>query len=314
MAAFNFVHKIRTTLGWDTYFPKTTAAQIIESEDRQFVTATQKTEFANRTPFAQDINGARIMRNLTARHTDVGGYVYGAVKIKLPNSANDSMLNIVIKGYDYYNGAWELIVGGYLYTAANRWHEPSAVCTTSNLVNDKVRFGRDSSNRWCIVIGDVTDGVLSPTVAVESVVSGYMPLSFEGWEVTYETNLSDITFTGGTHHANKIPVQTPWFELVLQNGAMSSPGNPPQYSKDGNIVFLRGEIIPNSTGYIRVASLPDGFRPVRQFTYPVDVSLDYTASSFSRKVGISSTGAIFFGVSSEPNLPWDIHNSFRAEF
>lgn len=76
------------------------------------------------------INGSVLNYNssvATRHYRDVAFYTYnggvtGTMKITMPKHWSTTMLQAVIKGYNYSaNGAWEVELSGYNYNSPNSW-------------------------------------------------------------------------------------------------------------------------------------------------------------------------------------------------
>tara|TARA_B110000114_G_scaffold90939_1_gene96034 strand:+ start:2968 stop:3687 length:720 start_codon:yes stop_codon:yes gene_type:complete len=132
----------------------------------------------------------------------------GAIKIRLPNSWNNSMLKLFIEVYDYTtNESFSLIVSGYLYTGGTTWYNTSVQILGSKTDrNFTVRFGHDGT-KCCIYIGELNSAWRYVKVAITRAMLSHLNYSpdlwLKGWQISIETkSLQNITRT----HANNLPV------------------------------------------------------------------------------------------------------------
>lgn len=131
--------------------------------------------------------------NLAAYSSDSSN-VAGTIKITLPVGFQNTMIRMVITGYDYSSsGAWELELSGYPYPTPT-WRNTSAVLRGPARFNS-VRFGYDGTYA-CIWLTSLAGAVASdytsqyPKVVVREVFVGHTGRSADwhkGWAVSMDT-------------------------------------------------------------------------------------------------------------------------------
>ena len=127
----------------------------------------------------------------------------GTIKITLPVSWTNTMMNIEIDGYDYgQTGAWKLILGGYNYAggttpatvATGYWNNYNAILITSagSPRFNKVRFAHDGT-RCCILLGVTTTSWQYPAIHISKVETSHSnTLPRDGWTITQITDETGI--------------------------------------------------------------------------------------------------------------------------
>lgn len=110
----------------------------------------------------------------------------GTIKITLPQSWSNTMLNIKIKGYNHttLTNAWELLIGGYTNSTTSTWSTSSA-STPNNIPFTLVRLAHDGT-KCCILLGTTTTNWSYPKIIIESVLTSN---SATGWDTGYVTSL-----------------------------------------------------------------------------------------------------------------------------
>ncbi|TXG84877.1 MAG: hypothetical protein E6R13_02600 [Spirochaetes bacterium] len=146
------------------------------------------------TPQANQIQSYRDV----VRYTGNNSTVTGAIKIKLPKMASDTMLNIKIKMYNYdtISGASEIILGFCNHTSGFVNH---SCVINGKMKSEVVRLGRSATEDY-ILLGDVTTAWNYPKVIVSEVMSTYQNTTGwgTGWAVSVLTALSADTFVTPT--------------------------------------------------------------------------------------------------------------------
>lgn len=119
----------------------------------------------------------------------------GTIKITLPVSWTNTMLNLRIIGYSYNTiGSWSLDLGGYNYSTTPAWMTVTAR-GSDVLPFTSVRFGHDGTN-CCILLGITSTVWNYPKIIVKDVLLGHMfTLSqwTSGWTITQITDETGIT-------------------------------------------------------------------------------------------------------------------------
>jgi fibronectin-binding autotransporter adhesin len=163
-----------------------------------------------------DTTGNYRYRNVTSYQNNVDN-LDGALVINVPDGFN-TMMNISIKGYNYAsaNGAWELILGGYVYNDGNTWINTSAEIRGKAPFN-RVRFMQEGGAPR-IVLGNDTDldNWKYPQVSIDVDIAGYSGQAnyLTGWGAALSTDVS--TFTTPVEPALRQTVYSN--ETFLQNG------------------------------------------------------------------------------------------------
>ena len=111
----------------------------------------------------------------------------GAIKITLPKGFTNANIAIDIKGFDgaVNTTAYTLQLGGYAKKTTASWKN----CTADILGKSpfsKVKFGKDSSNKACIILGDSSTKWVTPSLLIDQVlVSGEDSADWSsGWSIT----------------------------------------------------------------------------------------------------------------------------------
>lgn len=93
---------------------------------------------------------------------------------------------------------------------------------------------------------------------------------------------------------NRIPTDTGWLDLTLNEGIESYSANQkPQYRKIGKIVFIRGAVTNIPERNTILATLPEGFRPVSvSNTYVQNTSLRTGDFAMIARLTINTSGVL----------------------
>jgi hypothetical protein len=149
----------------------------------------------------------------------------GYLKITLPVSWNESMVQFTVDVYEYFNGgAKSFTFAGYLYSGGSYWYQTSAyMLTDADTAEYTIRFGHDGTK--CAVYIDDGGGASGswsyPQVRVRDVMVGYSGYAVnnwvDGWSVGFTTSLGTISQTqtcggggavNGVGAANKVAFWT----------------------------------------------------------------------------------------------------------
>jgi hypothetical protein len=174
----------------------------------------------------------------------------GAIKITLPQSWTDSMVDFFVDVFHYNNPerSFSLMVGGYTDLISQLWTNERVRITGSIASNNRVRFGHDGA-KCCIVIGDVTDVSSYPKISIRDVMIGHNNIAVAGWDddwnVEYITSVSGIVFTGDlsdnlidSGRANKVE----W-------GGVDGGNKPADNATDNSNVLTADGLIKETTRY-----------------------------------------------------------------
>lgn len=154
-----------------------------------------KSKFTENIAF--DRGNQRLYQNVASYDTSTSA-VTGTLKITLPKSWSNTMMNMKIRGYDYYSttGGWELMLGGYNAVSGTAWKYCSAVLLGSSPFTS-VRFGHDGTN-CCILLGITTTSWRYIRLVIEQLMAGYG--NYFGWDsgysFTFITDETGITVSG----------------------------------------------------------------------------------------------------------------------
>lgn len=146
-----------------------------------------------------DVDGATLFasggvyhyKNL-AHFSVASSSVTGTIMITLPKRASTTMMQVIIKGYNYssIHGAWEVTIGGYNYTSG--WVSYSANISGTPPFNI-VRLGRTATND-VILLGTTTTVWNYPRVEVTDMIASYANQTGwgEGWSISQTTDESAL--------------------------------------------------------------------------------------------------------------------------
>lgn len=138
-------------------------------------------------------------------YRDVAGYstqnaganTTGTLKITLPVSWTNTLLNITIKGYEHRAGSnWFVEVSGF--NTPPVWSQPS-VTLSPNCPFTSVRFAHDGA-KCCILLGTTSTVWQYPQIVVSDVYASYIGgnLFGTGWGMAFITSETGITVSGST--------------------------------------------------------------------------------------------------------------------
>lgn len=125
-----------------------------------------------------------------------GGTQTGTVEIVMPSGWSNTMLHIVVRGYDYTsNGAWTAVIGGYNYSTNSAWYNYSARIDGPAPFS-QVRLAYDTSlGRNVILLGGVSTAWNYSTIEVSEVLATYSNITGwgTGWSLALLTSESNIS-------------------------------------------------------------------------------------------------------------------------
>lgn len=160
---------------------------------------------------------------------DVAGYinggssVTGTMKITLPVGWTNTMMSIIIRGYNHVipGGAYEYTLSGY--NVASAWSKPQVLASGNVPTVLPIRFGFDGT-KACILIGDVTTTWGYPRLAITDVITSYNGANTgwdAGWVITPITDETGITVSGTAYPNSSIFAKS--IELGSQANEPSQP-------------------------------------------------------------------------------------------
>jgi hypothetical protein len=144
------------------------------------------------------ING---LAGSTRHYRDIASFyntnvVTGIIKILLPVSWMDSMINIELRGFNYTSSSsnWSANLSGYNYGVGSQWIYPAAVLSP-NCPFNSVRFGYDSATgKCCILLGTTTTSWAYPAIKASAIVSYNNQANYgTSWLMSLITNENGIT-------------------------------------------------------------------------------------------------------------------------
>lgn len=150
---------------------------------------------------------------------DVAGYinggasVTGTMKITLPVGWTNTMMSIIVRGYNHVTpgGAYEYTLSGY--NVASAWSKPQVLASGNVPTVLPIRFGFDGT-KACILIGDTTTSWNYPRLAITDVITSYAGANTgwdAGWVIAPITDETGITVSGTAYpntvvHATSLEV------------------------------------------------------------------------------------------------------------
>jgi hypothetical protein len=173
----------------------------------------------------------------------------GTLELIMPKYGSNTMLHIVIKGYDYSGyGAWQVIIGGYNYYD-HTWHNTS-VQYSGRVPFTQVRLGNNGAND-VILLGTTTTTWQYPQIEVAEVIATFG--STTGWGTGWSAallasesgfaNLTTLTpdILAGSGGNIGIGTMTPGSQLHIYGttgltlDASANAGNPLNFNAGGGV-------------------------------------------------------------------------------
>ncbi|GAH42125.1 unnamed protein product, partial [marine sediment metagenome] len=154
----------------------------------------------------------RVYRDV-ACYSEMGPDLTGWMKVVLPQTWTNTMIQFKVEGYDYSTrGAWGIVVSGYNYLASATWINPRVDVLYGIPPFVRVRFGVESSGKCSIMLGEGPDTVWQyPNLIIFEVIAGYSQVEDwdDGWVISRTTSLAGFTtkksvsFSTGMSDLNK---------------------------------------------------------------------------------------------------------------
>ncbi|WP_326514775.1 gp53-like domain-containing protein [Clostridium intestinale] len=174
-------------------------------------------------PLVAGGNSAGVHYRDVATYNNNNTSVTGILKIKLPKSWSNTMLDLVIKGHTHGgigSGAWELRLGGYNYASGPIWQQLSAVLNREAPFT-QVRFAHDGTN-CCILLGTLTTTWNYPKLIISEVLAAFSNQTGwdTGWDISViasETGLTNIQSLDAS-------LSNQSYALTQPSGAAKDPG------------------------------------------------------------------------------------------
>ena len=125
------------------------------------------------------------------------GVITGAIKIRLPNRASNSMWNMTVKIYDYDGSVAQYQIGNYAYSAGG-YQSAASFVGSGSAPPRTVRIGNDGTYD-CVWIGETGSTWSYPVVAVTEFFAGFRGGNSaawaNNWNVSYATSLGTVATT-----------------------------------------------------------------------------------------------------------------------
>lgn len=134
--------------------------------------------------------------------------VTGALKIQLPVSWTNAMMNFEVDIYNYNTASVSTYhISGYNYAPSTKWQNIAAYSNgVGNKSNLTVRFGHDGTY-CCVLIGEVDTVWSYPQITVRDVYLGYSTQNIatwsKGWELSFVTTLPTISANAVIENPNR---------------------------------------------------------------------------------------------------------------
>lgn len=139
----------------------------------------------------------------SVKYNNVASYYYGGanntgtLKITLPVSWNNAMMNIKITGFDYSTrGSWELSLGCYNFSTGWSMLSASVVSYSgTSLPFSSVRFAHDGS-KCCILLGNTATIWQYPSIEITEVLASHNGATGLGGDWTMSVITSETGISG----------------------------------------------------------------------------------------------------------------------
>lgn len=114
------------------------------------------------------------------------GTVTGTVKLTMPGTWSNTMLRVVVRGFNLTtNSTWEAVVSGYCYSTTPAWLNTTAD-VRGNAPFMTVRLGHDGT-KLCLLLGTTTTVWQYPAIVVADVQASFTAVT--GWGAGWATSL-----------------------------------------------------------------------------------------------------------------------------
>lgn len=194
-------------------------------------------------------------RVLSVAKSHFNGTVTGALLIEVPSGTGSTFMGtITITGYNYLStqGAWRIVVGGYLYTPAGvacSWVNTS-VHVEGNPPSDMVQFlssGMDTTSRWAILIGDAATAWAYATISVDVTGSRSNTVLYEPWPTSIVTTWTAWTTVNSTINSPRMDGYWQAYTPALVGVTIGNGSIVGRYSRIGNTVTYEAKLTFGST-------------------------------------------------------------------
>jgi hypothetical protein len=131
---------------------------------------------------------SRIFAPKGAAYSYTPGNITGAIKIRLPIRANDTMWGMKVRIYSYStHQTSEYLLGNYSYSAG-AWNYSATYLGGQSSSAQTVRFGNEGGYD-CVWIGETSTGWSHPVVSVMDFMGGYSNGSTGNWQNNWEISI-----------------------------------------------------------------------------------------------------------------------------
>ena len=182
--------------------PNNTANQVVQRDSSGNFSANLITSAVRGQSSREFYSGAAGLYHWhdVAGYINGGSSVTGTMKITLPVGWTNTMMSIIIRGYNQMGqgGAYEYTISGY---NASPWTRRAAVVSGNVPTVLPIRFGFDGT-KACILIGDVTTAWAYPRLAITDVITSYAGANTgwdAGWVIAPITDETGITVSGAAY-------------------------------------------------------------------------------------------------------------------
>ena len=165
---------------------------------------------------------SRVFAPKGAAYSYTPGTVTGAIKIRLPNRANDTMWSMKVRIYNYQtNQTAEYLLGNYSYSAGAYNYSATYLGGESSAART-VRFGNEGGYD-CVWIGETSTVWTHPVVSVMDFMGGYSNGSAGNWNNGWEISLVTSFGTVAASQTPNIRTANAYSTTTSADSAMYSP-------------------------------------------------------------------------------------------
>ncbi len=176
-----------------------------------------------------------------------GGAITGAIKIRLPFRANDSMWSMKVRIYNYStNETSEYLLGNYAYSQGG-WNSSASFIGGSSVVPRTVRFGNEGGYD-CVWIGETSTSWSYPVVSVMDFAGGYSNGSVGNYLGNWDITITQSIGTVGTTITPDIRFSNVTAVSVNAPSGYVSNGNP--WGTSNSAFFPNGITTAGGTNWI----------------------------------------------------------------
>jgi hypothetical protein len=170
-----------------------------------------------------------------AAYGESGSGITGTIKITLPKSWSNTMLEIEIDGYNFSTkGYYKILMGGYNYDVGPAWTNCTAV-VLGDCPFTSIRFAHDGT-KCCILLGVTSTPWDYPKLNVSRVVAGHLNNTgwSTGWTITRIASETGITVTSTVSDLRPIASNSDTLDTLHATSFMRSDADS---STSGKVTF-----------------------------------------------------------------------------